>query len=134
MLAKRDRDAARSQLVQQLAAIHDVEEVRVTIVFDGKGAEISVDRPSGHATFSVVYTPSALTADDVIEHMVSNSADAGACVVATDDEGERGMVSAAGGVAMTSNDLAAWLAKVEGRQRAAIAKLRSSNRQEWKAP
>ena len=35
-LLRRDRSAARSQLTGRLAAIHDAEAVRLTLVFDGR--------------------------------------------------------------------------------------------------
>jgi predicted RNA-binding protein with PIN domain len=133
-LAKRDRDTARAQLVQRLAAIHDADRVRVTIVFDGRGAELSIDRPSAEPTFSVVHTSSSLTADDVIEQMVSGSADATACIVATDDLAERSMVAAARGHTLTSDDLATWARQAEARQAAALEKRRAANRHEWRKP
>src|SRR5471032_1387457 len=74
-LLKRDRDAARSQLGQRLAAIHDAEGARVTLVFDGRGTELVVERPSQQETFTVIFTPSSLTADDVIERLVARAAD-----------------------------------------------------------
>src|SRR3954465_11256942 len=51
-LLKRDRDAARAKLSQALALIHDHDEIRVTLVFDGRGPELAVERPSSHVTFS----------------------------------------------------------------------------------
>ncbi len=133
-LAKRDRAAARAQLGQRLAPIHDGEEVRVTMVFDGRGAELAIERPSGLATFSIVHTPASLTADDVIEQMVAAAAEPASCCVATDDVAERSMVSAAGGQAITSEDLATWAKQAAARQRAAVEKLRAANREEWRKP
>ena len=131
-LSVRDRAAARSKLVQQLMPIHDSEDVRVTIVFDGRGDDLVVERPSTHATFSVVYTPSSLTADDVIEQMVANSAARSDCLVATDDRGERETVTALGATTLRSDDLTAWLNRVESRQRATVPHLRESNTRAWK--
>ncbi len=132
VLVKRDRDTARAQLVQRLAAIHDADGVRVTIVFDGRGTELSIERPAPEPTFSVVHTPSSLTADDVIEQMVSGSSDAAACIVATDDIAERSMVTAARGHTITSIDLATWARQAEERQTAALEKRRAANRDEWR--
>jgi predicted RNA-binding protein with PIN domain len=133
-LIKRDRDAARSQLTGSLAAIHDGEGMRVTIVFDGRGDQIVVEQPSRQATFSVVYTPDALTADDVIEQMVANSSEPSACVVATDDQAERETVMAAGATAIRSDELAAWVRRAGERQSAAVTALRKSNAREWQKP
>lgn len=131
-LIKRDRDAARSQLVHRVAVIHDTEEVRVTVVFDGRGEELVLERPSGHLTFSVIHTPSSLSADDVIEQMVAKSAEPAACVVATDDRAERETVSAAGAAAIHADELAAWIQRAETKQAAALSALRAANQREWK--
>lgn len=133
-LAKRDRDSARAQLVRRLAAIHDVERIRVTIVFDGRGDDLVVERPSAQPTFSVVFTPSSLSADDVIEQMVANAVSAGDCLVATDDRAERETISAAGAVAISADDLASWTTRVEARQASSLAALRAENARKWKRP
>lgn len=133
-LLRRDRDAARSQLVQRTAVIHDAEAMRVTVVFDGRGDEIVIERPSQQPTFSVVYTPSALTADDVIEQTVAGAAHPGDCVVATDDRAERATVSAAGASAISADDLAAWIRRAESRQSATLGTLRAANARAWKNP
>ncbi len=129
---KRDRDAARSRLSQALTVIHDVEQTRVTLVFDGRGPELVIERPSGHATFTHLYTPSGTTADDVIEQLVGQSASAAACVVATDDRAERQTVESLGAAGVSSDDLAAWVARVEQRQRAQLAGLKRENERDWR--
>lgn len=131
-LAKEDRDAARARLVQQLTAIHDAEQVRVTVVFDGRGEKLTVERPSDQVTFSVIYTPSSLTADDVIEQIVTGATEAVVCTVATDDLAERSMVIAAGGNAIAAAELAAWVRRAADRQEATVAKLRTNNLKEWR--
>jgi hypothetical protein len=131
-LLKRDRDAARSRLSQALTSIHDAEQTRVTLVFDGRGGELVIERPSGHATFTHLYTPSGTTADDVIEQLVGNSASAAACVVATDDRAERQTVESLGAACVSSADLAAWVARVEQRQRAQLAGLKRENERDWR--
>ena len=133
-LVKRDRDAARSGLVGRLAAIHDAGETRVTVVFDGRGDELIVEHPSEAKTFSVIYTPSSLTADDVIEQMVANSAAPASCVVATDDQAERETVTAAGASAIRPEELDAWTRRAAGRQTAAVKALRRANTEAWEKP
>lgn len=131
-LLKTDRDAARSQLMQRASAIHDTEQVRVTIVHDGRGEDIVVERPSGRPTFSVVYTPSSMTADDLIEQMVAGAADPAACVVATADRAMRETVQAAGGSTMRAEDLRAWIERAEARQAGAVKALREANERKWR--
>lgn len=133
-LFRRDRDAARSQLVQRLAPIHDIEDIRVTVVFDGRGDELVIERPSQQPTFSIVYTPSSLTADDVIEQTVGAAARPGDCIVASDDRAERQTISATGASAITADDLAAWIRRAESRQSASVRELRQSNARAWHRP
>ena len=129
-----DRETARAQLAQQLTAIHDVEQVRVTIVFDGRGAELAVERPFGDLTFSVLHTPSSLAADDVIEQLVANSADPSTCLVASDDNAERETVAAAGASVLRAADLQTWARQAAARQTEKVATLRAAAARQWRQP
>ena len=131
-LLKRDRDAARSRLSQALSVLHDAERLRVSLVFDGKGAELSVERPSGHATFSHVYTPSGTTADEVIEKIVGQSRRPGDCLVATDDRAERQTTEALGAAGLSAADLASWVARAGGRQDSGLDERRRANDKAWR--
>lgn len=131
-LLKRDRDAARAQLIQRLGALHDAETVRVTIVIDGRGPEIVVEHPSSQDTLTVVYTPSSLTADDVIERMVGRSVDPSMCEVATGDQAERGTIEATGAVWVRPADLAARIEGAERRLSSKVAGLNRANAQDWR--
>jgi predicted RNA-binding protein with PIN domain len=72
-LASHGPDAARAQLADLLRPIHDMEGWRVTLVFDGRGDAITVERPGREPTFSFVFGPSGLSADGVIEQLVANA-------------------------------------------------------------
>jgi predicted RNA-binding protein with PIN domain len=133
-LAKRDRQSARSKLWQLLVPIHDDGEARVTVVFDGRGEEVVVERPLVQTTFSIVYTPASLTADDVIEQMVANSAHPSECCVVTDDTAERETVSALGATTLRCADLAEWVKRADLRQAAKVQELRAANTRAWKKP
>ena len=73
-----------------------------------------------------------MTADQVIEQLVANSADAGACVVATNDNAERETVAATGATVLRADDLVAWVARAEARRGASLETLRTANEQEWR--
>ncbi|WP_245844351.1 NYN domain-containing protein [Nibricoccus aquaticus] len=133
-LLKRDRDAARATLSQRVSVLHDVEQLRVTLVFDGRGGELVIERPSGHATFTHLYTPSGTTADDVIEQLVGNSVDASLCLVATDDRAERQTIEALGAAGISSNELLAQIGRADERQRTQVSGLRRENEREWRRP
>jgi len=61
------QESAIAALSNLLAPIHDDLGYRLTIVFDGKGDEIAIERRSKLLTYSEIYTPSELSADDFIE-------------------------------------------------------------------
>lgn len=111
-------------------AIHDHEGVRVTVVFDGRGTDMTMEFPGGGPTFAVLQTPAGTTADDVIEQLVSRATDPSLCTVATDDNAERSVIAAAGGWWVSSADLDAWCERAGGGQRVAV---KASNDREEKA-
>ncbi len=131
-LLARDRGAARSQLVQALCAVHDAEGWRVTVVFDGRGPELQFEQPGVAATFAVIYTPSSLTADDVIEQLVAKSAKTLECVVATGDGDERRTVEALGATVCPPDQLREWCANAARRQSARVASLRGASEKAWR--
>ena len=130
-LLRHDRERARAQLVQRLLVLHDVEERRLTVVFDGRGSELAVERPTGQASLSVLTTPSGTTADDVIEHLVAHAADPAACVVATGDRAVRETVEAAGGSCITPEELARWVERAQLRSSRAVQQLQAEVRKQW---
>jgi len=131
-LLKGDRDAARSQLIGRVSAVHDAESVRVTVVIDGRGPDIVVEHPSKQATLTVVYTPSSMTADDVIEQMVGRSADPSQCEVATGDQAERSTIEATGAVWVPPADLLARIERAERRLGSKVAEVNRASAQEWR--
>ncbi|MGC4071124.1 MAG: NYN domain-containing protein [Nibricoccus sp.] len=133
-LLKRDRDAARSRLSQAVSVLHDVEQLRVTLVFDGRGNELVVERPSSQATFIHLYTPTGTTADDVIEQLVAKSAQSSLCIVATDDRAERQTIEALGAAGISADELKARVLHAEDRQRAQVSGLKRENEREWRRP
>jgi predicted RNA-binding protein with PIN domain len=131
-LLKRDRDAARSQLVQQLAAIHDAESVQLTIVFDGRGDKLVIEHPSRQSSLTVIYTASSQTADDVIEQMAAKAVATSRCLVATDDRAEQQTVRAAGAEVVSSSDLVAWAKQAGVRISSLVKRRQSANEKTWR--
>jgi predicted RNA-binding protein with PIN domain len=130
-IARTDRDAARAVLLRRIATIHDAEEVRVTIVYDGRGSELSVEHPAGEPTLTVIHSPSGLTADDVIEQMVARTAVPATCLIATDDRAECDTVRAMGAMPLSTADLQAWVARAEARQATAVDEQRARVQRDW---
>jgi predicted RNA-binding protein with PIN domain len=130
-LLKRDREAARGLLIQRLGTLHDVEAVRVTVVIDGRGPQLVVEHPSKQSTFTVIYTPRSLTADDVIEQMVGRSATASACEVATGDQAQRNTIEATGAVWLPTADLLARVDRAERRLRTQVNGINRTTARDW---
>jgi predicted RNA-binding protein with PIN domain len=133
-LLRRARTAAQARLVGELAAIHDGEGVRVTVVFDGSGAELELTCPGGQQTFAVVRTPTGMTADDFIERWVGRAAAAETCWVATGDVGEGRTVAALGAQWISPEDLSAWVRRAGRGVTAHVATRKRNNDRQWDAP
>ncbi len=79
------QDAAKRMLSDMLSPIHDILGYRVTIVYDGRGDDINVEKIGLSKTFSEVYTPSCMTADELIEQMCATSKNPRSITVASRD-------------------------------------------------
>ncbi len=79
------QDVAKRMLADMLSPIHDILGYRVTIVYDGKGEDINVEKIGLSKTFSEVYTPSSMTADELIEQMCATSKNPRSITVASRD-------------------------------------------------
>lgn len=77
------QEAAVNALSDMICSIHDIDGVRLTIVLDGKGDKIEINRRSRLLTYSEIYTPSDMSADDFIEQYCSKHKED--CIVATRD-------------------------------------------------
>jgi predicted RNA-binding protein with PIN domain len=132
VLNREGRDAARSRLVERLRVLHDYGRLRVSVVFDGRGQEIAIERPTAHNTFSVVYTPGGMTADDLIEQLAAQSASPASVYVATADQAERDTIEAAGARAVSPQQLAEWIERVMREQDGALTEQRKRTEREWR--
>ncbi|MFT3829738.1 MAG: NYN domain-containing protein [Opitutaceae bacterium] len=132
LMSKEGRDIARARLVERLRVLHDFERVRVSVVFDGRGADIAIERPTRHTTFSVLYTPAGMTADDLIEQLTAQSATPAAVSVATADQAERDTIEAAGAHALLPEQLVAWIERAERAQGAALGEHQRAVEAQWR--
>jgi len=132
VMATEGREIARAQLVERVRVLHDFERLRVSVVFDGRGSDIAIERPTRHATFSVLYTPGSMTADDLIEQLTVQSANPGDVFVATADQAERDTIEAAGAQALLPEQLAEWIARVGRSQSVAVAEHQRRAEKQWR--
>ncbi len=127
-------EAAREQLASMVRIIHDFEGVRTTLVFDGKGDEITIERPSGQLTFSYLYSPSDMTADAVIEQLVRSSSQPQKIIVASGDNMVMQSTGAAGALTIGFRQLADWIDSCRIRQSEKLKRESQNTEKEWRQP
>ncbi len=131
-LAEDKAEVAQSELSKMLEPIHDYDGARVSIVYDGKGAEISIVRRNDILTFSEVYTPSVMTADELIEQLCATSKRPQDLLVITRDNLLRLTASSFGALSISPEKFFEW----GNESKKAITKTAESNNakgaREWK--
>lgn len=132
-LGRRDKNAARAQLVQRVAILAEPESMRVTVVFDGRGPDLTVEQPSALLPLAIIVTGSAQTADDVIEKLAARHVPPSEITVATGDGAERQLVISIGANVLSPDELAAWVGRAETGVGAQLAGLRRENARKWNA-
>jgi predicted RNA-binding protein with PIN domain len=100
---ERRSSLAREALIRQLRDYQDWTGIRVVIVFDGKGAQVSVTSDSGDV--QIFYSRSGQTADAIIERLASKYAGKVDLTVATSDSMERQTVHASGAMCISPEAL-----------------------------
>jgi predicted RNA-binding protein with PIN domain len=85
---------ARGSLVKQLRSYQDWTGVRVVVVFDGKGAQVSAS--SDPYDIQIFYSRAGQTADAIVERLASKYATRFHLIVATSDYLEQQTASAFG--------------------------------------
>lgn len=131
---RRGTAVAREELASTVRVLHDHERIRVTLVFDGQGSEIQVERPGPQLTFSYLFSPDSLSADDVIERLVGSAPDPENCIIVTRDLAERHTIEALGAIAHTPDDLRAWVMRVEESVARELTDRRKQIEVDWKQP
>lgn len=119
--------AARDALVHRLDGCASGIAKRIVIVFDGRASQMTGDPAT--STVEVLFSPSNMTADSIIERMVYDMPKTETVTVVTSDRGERETVEAAGGHTMSCINflelLCAWETDLAARTEA--LKTRASN-------
>lgn len=132
VFSTKGQEVAKKFLASKLSKIHDAFNYRVTIVYDGRGDDITVERIGLSLTFSEVYTPSNMSADDFIEQMCATSKNPKLLVVASDDNLIRLTAMTFGVESLTSEQLLQWASSASSHVGERFAILKSELRQEWK--
>ena len=130
---ERGLDAAREELWRLVGPLHDYGGARVTIVYDGRGDEVSILRRNGINTLSEVFTPSCMTADELIEQLCASSSNPSGITVVSRDNLLRLTATTFGAAALAPDKL---FDGARGCSRAMAESLRLSNAaadRKWKS-
>ncbi len=125
-------DAARDQLAEIVASIHDAEGLRVALILDSRNDLLEVEHPFGKDSFEYLYAPAALTADGVIERILRRVKDPGAVSVVSNDNLVREATRACGAMALRPEELFEWARACEARLIQDAARRRAENSKEWR--
>jgi uncharacterized protein len=106
---------ARESLVKQLRAYQDWVDIRVVVVFDGKGAHVT--ETSDPHDVQIFYSRKGQTADSIIERLASKYATRFDLIVATSDYLEQQTASAFGAECISPETLRQILHETETRKR-----------------
>ena len=106
-LHERRSSLARDALIKRLRDYQDWTGVRVVVVFDGKGAQVSATSTPGDV--QIFYSRSGQTADAIIERLASKYAKRVDLTVATSDSLERETANACGAECISPATLHALL-------------------------
>lgn len=131
--SEKGQEVAKKMLAAKLSKIHDAFNYRVTIVYDGRGDDINVERIGLSPTFSEVYTPSNMSADDFIEQMCATSKNPKRLVVASDDNLIRLTSMTFGVESLTSEQLLQWALSASHHVGERFGVIKNRLRMEWKA-
>lgn len=113
---KRNLDLAISQLAARVRVIHDVETIDVSIVYDGKGADIQFEYPCQQKSFTLIFSPAHLSADTLIERMLLRSPTPERFTVATHDHGILQTAHSLKALVIDAPSLKAWIEACQDRQ------------------
>ena len=108
-MLERDLDSAAAFLASMLTALHDPDKCEVTVVFDGKGDRVEIQRERDMALPCVIYAPIGKTADAIIEEIINRAPDAEAFTVATRDNALTLSAHTCGAHVVTPDELSEWV-------------------------
>ena len=123
---------ARERFQELTLCLHDPGKVRLTIVYDGQGGKIDVAQPiPDDPGYAIVYSPSGVSADEVIERLVTNADSPERILVATMDHAIAQTFAASGAFALTPDELLDRIQRVTSVQTRVLQEKRRQNRREW---
>jgi len=123
---------ARERLEEEVSCLHEPGRVRLTIVYDGQGGEVEVAQPlPNDPGFAIVYSPSGVSADEVIERFVTNSSTPERVLVATKDLAIAQTFATMGAFTLAPSDLRSRIDQILGERGRVLEQVRQATRREW---
>lgn len=123
---------ARERLANEVACLHDPHALRLTLVFDGQGPNVTIEHPTKHDSYTHIFSPAGASADSIIERMARNSRNPSGLTVVSNDHAISEVVRSVGGFIMSADQLADWVARASCHQSKQLGKARSENQKNWK--
>lgn len=132
-LVRRNREAAKALLLRKVAVLNEHNGWRITVVFDGGGDDLRIESVGHEAGFACVHSPAGVTADEIIERLVGQSATPAACLVVTADMAERSTIESLGATWCGPEELAKRIDSADTRQLRLLARGNDAARRAWRA-
>ncbi len=132
ILKQNGHEAACEQLARRARILHDQNEAQVTVVFDGQGDKTQILHPGKEDTFSLVFSPSGIAADTLIENMVSRTKKPKSVTVVTRDHMLAEVVGSLGAMVVSPEGFQEWIEAAQGQQAYRLNKKQKSQEDKWR--
>jgi len=132
VLKQNGHEAACEQLARHARILHDQNEAQVTVVFDGQGDKVQILHPGKEDTFSIVFSPSGVAADTLIENMVSRTKRPKTVTVVTRDHMLAEVVGSLGAMVVSPEGFQEWIEATQGQQAYRLNKKQKALDEKWR--
>ena len=128
----KDLDNVRNRLAERVSAIHDAEGVHTVLALDSNRTSLEVEYPFGKKSFEFVYAPARLSADGVIEQLLTRVKDPANVTVASNDAMVRECARVNKAISITAQELFDWASSCEQRLLRDAEQRRKAGKAEWR--
>lgn len=113
--------------------VHDANHLRTTLVFDGNGREIEIQRPfKDDLNFSYLFSPAGVTADSIIEQLVLSSKKNQPFIVVSRDIPLLHTVTSVGAQTMSPGEFIDWVERSKSSISRKINAIKKDSDSKWK--
>lgn len=125
-------DSARDRLMEYALSIHDAELVQMVLVFDGNRKQLEVDYPLKKKTFELVYAPARISADGVIEQLLTRVSKPENVTVVSNDGMVREATRVGSAATITAQEFCDWAISCKKRLERDAVQRNKAFEKEWK--